>query len=215
MNDIRNTPHLFVIGCIVDQQVDAKRAWTIPARLGEVAGGFAFHRMHRLTKKQIHRAIRRRPALHRFPGRIAGFVKSALERIRTEYQGDASRIWRNRPSSALVVLRFLDLDGVGPKIATMAANILVRHFRVRFSDYHSIDISADIHVRRVFRRLGLVPDNASTEQYIYRARSMYPAYPGLLDRPVYLLGKNICRPRRPKCPDCLLRRVCPYPLQRR
>ena len=42
---------------------------------------------------------------------------------------------------------------MGIKIATMNANILVRQFKIEFSDYYSIDISSDIHVRRILKRL--------------------------------------------------------------
>lgn len=71
--------------------------------------------------------------------------------------------------SAEVVLRFLQFRGVGPKIATMATNILAREFKVPFADYYSVDVSADVHVRRVFHRLGLVRDSATLEDIIYCA----------------------------------------------
>jgi hypothetical protein len=49
----------------------------------------------------------------------------------------------------------------------MAANILAREFKISFADYFSIDISADVHVRRVFARLGLCTADATVEQVIY------------------------------------------------
>ena len=42
-----------------------------------------------------------------------------------------------------MVYRFLEFNGVGPKIASMAANILAREFKIPFADYFSIDISAE------------------------------------------------------------------------
>ena len=53
-----------------------------------------------------------------------------------------------------IPLRRLEFRGAGPKIATMAANLLARHLKVPFSDYYSIDISVDVQVRRVLSRLG-------------------------------------------------------------
>jgi len=108
-----------------------------------------------------------------------------------------------------VVFRFLQFHGVGPKIATMAANILARRFKVRFSDYTAIDISADVHVRRVFRRLGLVRSGATPDEVIYKARALNPEFPGILDFAAFSIGREWCRPRIQLCGECYMQGVCP------
>mgnify|MGYP006277562419 CR=1 FL=1 len=95
------------------------------------------------------------------------------------------------------------------KIATMAANILVRDFRVELTDYHYIDISVDVHLKRVFQRLGLVPQGASKFEIIYAAREMNTEHPGIFDLPVWEIGREWCKPGVPNCPDCHMRKVCP------
>jgi len=126
---------------------------------------------------RIRRLLSGPPAMHRFPRQISDAIGGAIRHIRAVYGGDASRIWRDRPSSAEVVFRFLEFPGIGPKIATMAANILARQLKVPFSDYFALDISVDIHVRRVFRRLGLVRPDASVDEVIYRALVQAPLAP--------------------------------------
>lgn len=84
---------------------------------------------------------------------------------------------------------------MGPKIASMVVNILAREFKVPFLDYYSIDISADVHVRRVFFRLGLCPQNATVEQLIYKARALYPEFPDVMDFSCWEIGRSWCRPR--------------------
>jgi endonuclease-3 len=108
-----------------------------------------------------------------------------------------------------VVYRFLEFDGVGPKIATMAANILAREFKIPLSDYSSIDNSADVHIRRVFARLHLCPPDASVEQIIYKAKALHPEFPGLMDLPIWELGRNWCKPNKPNCQKCYMSDLCP------
>jgi endonuclease III len=91
----------------------------------------------------------------------------------------------------------------------MAANILAREFKIPFADYFSIDISADIHVRRVFARLGLCAADASAEQVIYRAKALYPEFPGMMDLPCWEIGRNWCKSRGPECASCYMSDLCP------
>lgn len=121
--------------------------------------------------------------LHIYPDVMSKNLHAAIELMAAKYDGKASAIWSGCPSSAELVYRFLEFRGAGPKIASMAANILVRRFKIRVREYYSIDISPDVHVRRVFKRLGLICEDASPEQVIWRARSLHPEFPGLLDSP--------------------------------
>ena len=108
-----------------------------------------------------------------------------------------------------MVGRFLELKGVGPKIATMAANILVRDFKVPMDDKSAIDVSVDRQVRRVFVRLGLVPEDARNERIVAMAKELNPAYPGVFDVLAWDIGRELCRPVRPRCESCYLGVWCP------
>jgi endonuclease-3 len=122
---------------------------------------------------------------------------------------DAARIWTGNPASAEVIYRFLEFDGVGPKIATMAANILARHFKIPFADYSSIDISADRQVRRVFGRLGLCSPEATVEEVTYKARALHPMFPSIMDFPSWEIGRNWCGAQTLNCQDCYMKDLCP------
>ena len=209
LNDLAHRPHAFVIACVMDRQIKAERAWLIPHLLRERLGTFEFAALESTSAERLAALFAASPPLHRFPELMAQNAHAAFQRIRTQYRGDASLIWSDCPSSALLVLRFLGFRGVGPKIATMAANILVREFKVPVSDRYSLDISPDAQVRRVFTRLGLIPENASDEQLIYTARAMHPAYPGIFDLAAWDVGRAWCRPQQPACERCILRTVCP------
>ena len=135
---------------------------------------------------------------HRHKARMADVFYEAVQRIHDVYNDDASKIWEGCPNSAAVVCRFLQFKGAGcvwqsssrqvsifllpntagVKIATMAANLLVKDYQVEMADYCSIDISPDAHVRHIFHRLGLTSSEDNPERTIYKARELHHAIRG-------------------------------------
>lgn len=210
VSDLTGHPHAFVLASIMDQQVKAERAWMIPYRFHQKLGSFSMEALLNLSEADIRRHMTEPVILHRFVDKMARFFFRAVHRIADQYQSNAALIWNDRPSSATVVYRFLEFDGVGPKIGSMAANILAREFKVPFSDFFSIDISADVHVRRVFGRLGLTPSDASVQQLIFRARGLHPEFPGLMDFPAWEIGRKWCRPANPACDLCYMKDCCAF-----
>ena len=224
LNPLGAHPHAFVMGCLVDRQIPAERAWRLPlavkTRCRERTGGsFMIEELAKFSEDDWlgylvtptpADAPHTPPSLHRFPSKMARVLYLATQRIVTVYKGDASRIWQDRPSSARLVRRFLEFHGAGPKIACMAANILVRNVRIPVSDYRYIDISADVLVRRVMGRLGLVEEGARPDVVIYAAREMNPDFPGVFDTIIWEIGRNYCHPREPACPECPLHSYCAY-----
>ena len=103
LSDLKYTPHAFVIGCVMDRQIKAERAWLIPWYLAEKLGTFEFLELRKLDLDTIHEMMKH---LHRFPEEMSVNLLSALELIDTRYKGKASRIWEGQPSSARVVYRF-------------------------------------------------------------------------------------------------------------
>ena len=90
----------------------------------------------------------------------------------------------------------------------MATNILVRDFGIDVKDKRGIDISYDIHIRRVFLRTGLV-EKDDMNLMIKTARKLNPEYPGALDNPCWIIGREYCHPKNPKCDKCPILKVCP------
>lgn len=209
LNDLTHHPHAFVLACVMDRQVKAEKAWVIPYLISEKIGEFSMERLSALSRAEIKDLMTKPKPLHRFVDTMADHFHSAVQRIKNEYAGDAALIWAGRPSSAEVVYRFLEFDGVGPKIGSMAANILAREFKIPFADYCSIDISADVHVRRVFARLGLCAADATVEQVIYKARALHPEFPGMMDLPSWEIGRKWCKSRGPECAGCYMEDLCP------
>ena len=208
LTDLDNYPHAFVLACCMDRQIASDRAWRIPCVIRNLYREFSIDELASVPLEE-YRRIFTEQTLHRYNDTMAEIFYKAVLRIKNKYDGDASRIWANSPSSAAVVFRFLEFDGVGVKIANMAANILSRQFGVPFSDYYSIDVSPDVHVFRIFQRTGLVEEGASRDEIIYKARELNPEFPGIIDATCWRIGREYCHPLSPDCEQCPVKADCP------
>lgn len=211
LNDLGAHPHAFVLASLADRQMPAKQAWLVPHLVRERFGSFEVDDLLTLNEEGWLHYLRLPKPAHRMPETMSVVLFRAMHRIADRYGGDASRIWSDSPTSATLVRRFLEFHGAGPKIATMAANILVREFHVALRDHRWIDISADVQVCRVMARLGFVEEGASPDVVVYAARDLNPEYPGVFDLALWEIGQTVCRPRDPACAACRLRDLCPYP----
>ena len=211
VEDLKNYPHFFLFFCLVNRRIPAKKAVLIPYQLSKIIGKkeFKFY-----TELSFDRLLQIFNENFRTSNNYA-FAKAILlgiQRNHSEYSDDASNIWNDTPSSKTVVKRFREFWGVGQKISTMAANILVRQFGIKFRDLKDIDISVDVHIKRIFKRTGILtiynsPDEP--EKIIEVARKIYPEYPGILDFEAWRIGTEICSERQPKCSICPIDKFCP------
>lgn len=210
VNNLKEYPHAYVLACVMDRQIKAERAWMIPYQISQELGDF---NMETLLRPSLDDFIElfNRLRFHRFNSDMAKYLYLAIRKIHNQYDDNASNIWNNNPGSASVVRKFLQFEGVGIKIATMATNILYRDFKINLRDQLCIDISPDVQVKRVFKRLGLIDDDASNDELIYCARELNPQYPGIFDVSCWDIGRKWCSPNpdNVKCQYCPLVNYCP------
>lgn len=209
INNIEKVPHIFVMACLLGRQFHDEKAWETMAYLEERTGTLDIEKLSRLTLGDWERAFTKPTPLHGFPHEMARTVMAAVQRITREYGGDASRMWNDKPSSATVIKRFLEFDGIGPKVSTMAVNILARYFKIKMSDYYSIEVTVDGRMKRVLSRLGIV-DSKKPRYIQLTVRDMYPKYPGIFDPIFWEIGKFHCFQVHPDCAGCPANGLCQY-----
>lgn len=84
---------------------------------------------------------------------------------------------------------------------------MVRDFGVSLENLSCIDIAYDVHVRRVFLRMGLV-EKDNIREVTEKARFICKNFPGSLTLPFWVVGREYCRPQNPKCSECRLDEFC-------
>ncbi len=92
-------------------------------------------------------------------------------------------------------------NGVGPKTAA-----IVLCFSLNMPAF-----PVDTHIYRVTGRLGLRPERMSVEQAHPYLESIFPPetyYAAHLN--IIRLGREVCKARKPKCPQCPINKLCEY-----
>jgi len=204
---IESSPNAFLLGVLFTQGIPAERAWSAPLALSQRLGTLSV-RYLATHPDEVREAVQRPPMLHRFKETMPVWVVSAARRLEAEYRGDAARIWPTGAHVIEVTERLAAFDGIGRKKAVMAAEILTRHFRIELAGRECGQVAYDVHVRRVFLRTGLIGED-SADAVEAAARRWCPSAPGTLDLPAWLIGRQWCRPREPRCGQCPLGEACP------
>jgi endonuclease-3 len=171
-----------------------------------------------LNRDRAYRALRRRfrtwEALSRAsredvaaairPGGLANIkaprILAILRQIGERGGGSLDLSWMAGASSAAVRRYLTSLPGVGPKTAACV---------LAFSLGRPA-LPVDTHVYRVSRRLGWVPPGVDAArahavmEEVVPARLRIKMHVGLIR-----LGREICRPGRPRCEECPVAELCP------
>jgi len=128
---LASDPLALLIGFALDQQVTVQKAFSGPLELRQRLGHLDASRIAATDPTELDRVFRERPALHRFPGNMAGRVQALCAHIVEHYAGDASRIWSEAADGADLRRRLMALPSFGEmKVASVLA-VLARRYRLQ------------------------------------------------------------------------------------
>ncbi|HIS91343.1 MAG TPA: endonuclease III [Candidatus Faecisoma merdavium] len=203
----------FIIGLIADQSVKAEIAWSLPYKLSQRMGGFDIAEiLKKYNQEDLENFIKTKPALHRYPSRMSNYIYNAFLELYKNYNSKAENIWNNK-TAAEIVETLETFKGISHKKASLGTLILVRDLGINILDKENIDIAYDIHIRRLFLRLGLVEMDIQ-EEILKVAQRLYPEFPGKLTTAFWTIGREICRPTDPSCLICPLHNCCDKKLEK-
>jgi uncharacterized HhH-GPD family protein len=123
---IARDPLALLIGFALDQQVTVQKAFSGPAELKRRIGHLDAARIAATDAAQLDAVFRERPALHRFPGSMAGKVQALAAAIATDYGNDAARVWTEAADGRDLERRLLGLPGIGEMKAKSIIAILAK-----------------------------------------------------------------------------------------
>ena len=198
----------FLIALISDQSVKAEMAWRLPYYLSKRLGHFDFKRIkNEESIELLESIIKEKPALHRYPRKMAEYIFFAIKKVVEEYESHVENIWKKDFNAEHVISRFEEFKGISHKKAALGSLLLVRDFGVKLENLNCIDIAYDVHVRRIFLRMGL-SEKDNIKDITSNARKICNEFPGSLTLPFWVVGREYCRPIDPKCDKCYLNNFC-------
>lgn len=125
-------PFALLVGMLLDQQVPMETAFAGPAKIADRMGGLDPRRVADADPGEFAALCATPPAVHRFPGSMAGRIQAVARAVVDDYDGDTARIWTDgAPDGAEVLRRLRALPGFGDAKARIFLALLGKQRGVR------------------------------------------------------------------------------------
>jgi uncharacterized HhH-GPD family protein len=135
---LASSPLALLIGFALDQQVTVQKAFAGPFELARRVERLDAASIAAMPPEALETAFRTPPALHRFPGMMAGRVQALCRAVAHEYGNDASRIWREATDAKDLRARLRALPGIGDAKSATLIGVLALRFGVRPAGWEAL-----------------------------------------------------------------------------
>ncbi len=118
-------PFALLLGMLLDQQVAMETAFAGPRKIADRLGTLDPRAVADADPEQFAALCATPPAVHRYPGSMAGRVQAVARAVVDTYDGDVTRLWRDGDPDGREVLRRLKaLPGFGDQKARIFLALL-------------------------------------------------------------------------------------------
>ena len=181
MEEFKN-PYLVLIACILSLRTNDRTTYPATCRMLKLAD--TPQKMSNIKEEELANAI--------YP---VGFYKNKAKQIIELSKIIVNDLNGKVPDSIEALIKF---NGVGRKTANL---VLAKGFGIP-------EICVDVHVHRIFNRLGLV-HTKNPEETEFALRSNLPQKYWLdINTLLVTHGQNVCKPINPKCHECPIAEYC-------
>lgn len=177
-----HNPYLVLISCILSLRTNDKT--TYPATMRMLALAKTPEEMIKVKEEDLANAI--------YP---VGFYKNKAKQIIELSKTIVEKLKGKVPDTIEDLIKF---NGVGRKTANL---VLAKGFDIPA-------ICVDVHVHRIFNRIGYV-NTKTPEETEFALRQKLPVKYWLdINTLMVTHGQNICKPTKPKCEECPISKYC-------
>jgi len=148
---------------VLDQQIPLEWAFTGPLTLKQRIGrDLDAADLAGRDPDALAKVFATPPALHRFPGSMAGRVQEMCRVIAEEYDGDPTRIWSEAADGKDLLKRIQALPGFGAQKAKIFVALLGKQLKVRPKGWR--EVAGDYGVDGSFKSVADITDAKSLEK---------------------------------------------------
>ena len=125
-------PLALLIGMLLDQQFPMERAFGAPKLLAERLGveSLSAADLAAADPEGLVRIFQGPPALHRYPGSMAGRTQDVCRLLVERYEGRPENLWNGAPDGATLLRRLGELPGFGAQKAKIFLALLGKQYGV-------------------------------------------------------------------------------------
>lgn len=160
---LTNSPLALLIGMVLDQQIPLEWAFTGPLTLSRRIGrDLDATDLANRDPDELAKLFATPPALHRFPGSMAGRVQDMCRLIVEEYGGDPARVWTEASDGKDLLKRVQALPGFGVQKAKIFVALLGKQYGVRPKGWR--EAAGDFGVDGSYKSIADIRDQASLDK---------------------------------------------------
>ena len=126
---LTTSPLALLLGMLLDQQVAMETAFSGPEKIRDRMGGLDAEAIADADPDAFAALCATPPAVHRYPGSMAGRIQAVCRAVVADWGGDASAIWRDgAPDGREVLTRLKALPGFGDQKARIFVALLGKQY---------------------------------------------------------------------------------------
>jgi uncharacterized HhH-GPD family protein len=160
---LASDPLALLVGMLLDQQVAMETAFLGPKKISDRMGGFDVRAIADADPEAFAAMCATPPAVHRYPGSMAGRIQALCRFVADTYDGDPRRIWTDGdPDGREVLKRLKALPGYGDQKARIFLALLGKQFDIRPAGWR--EAAGDYGVAGSRRSIADVVDQRSLDE---------------------------------------------------
>lgn len=178
-----------LLGIISDQSVKSEIAWSLPYKLYLRVGKSKITPQWIIeNKNKLAEMLSQKPALHRYPNKMAGYFIFLSQKILTQYDGDVKKFLYSEQDFNTLIANLTSIKGISRKKAGLLCLILELDKHVPIAGQQNSYALMDSHINRVL--LDKVGHKVSEQDATAIFKKVYPKNPALVSTVVWNLDRN-------------------------